>query len=311
MNLLQGARLQSWKNEHLAQAILNLAAGRWLDVEKLEIGSGGTVSLKAASIDNADIATDAAIALSKLSSIATDKLLGRSTSGTGAIEEITCTAAGRALIDDANAAAQRTTLGVDAAGTAASLLATHEADTTSVHGIADTAALYAAGGTDVAVADGGTGASTAAGARANLAVPGIIVAQRVNNTVTGANFQNCQTVSIPGGTLGSTGGVRFELRCRRTTGVGNLTFRVQYGGTTVLAFAATTLATTKISGVLFGDGGASAQRAHGEESRGATAPVTGTSAVDSTSSQNLTIDVDLATDADVVTCDWISVEILK
>lgn len=43
---------------------------------------------------------------------ATDKLLGRSTAGAGDIEEIACTAAGRALLDDADAAAQRTTLGV-------------------------------------------------------------------------------------------------------------------------------------------------------------------------------------------------------
>ena len=43
---------------------------------------------------------------------ATDKLLGRSTAGAGVVEEIDCTAAGRALLDDANAAAQRTTLGV-------------------------------------------------------------------------------------------------------------------------------------------------------------------------------------------------------
>jgi hypothetical protein len=43
---------------------------------------------------------------------ATDRVLGRSTAGAGAVEEITCTAAGRALIDDADAAAQRTTLGL-------------------------------------------------------------------------------------------------------------------------------------------------------------------------------------------------------
>lgn len=42
---------------------------------------------------------------------ATDKLLGRSTAGAGAIEEIACTAAGRALLDDAAASNQRTTLG--------------------------------------------------------------------------------------------------------------------------------------------------------------------------------------------------------
>jgi len=49
---------------------------------------------------------------------ATDKLLGRSTAGAGVIEEITCTAAGRALIDDASASVQRSTLGL---GTAAQL----------------------------------------------------------------------------------------------------------------------------------------------------------------------------------------------
>ena len=43
---------------------------------------------------------------------ATDKLLGRSTAGPGSVEEITCTGAGRALLDDADAAAQRTTLGL-------------------------------------------------------------------------------------------------------------------------------------------------------------------------------------------------------
>ena len=42
---------------------------------------------------------------------ATDKLLGRAAGG-GDVVEIPCTAAGRALIDDADAAAQRTTLNV-------------------------------------------------------------------------------------------------------------------------------------------------------------------------------------------------------
>lgn len=45
---------------------------------------------------------------------ATDKLLGRSTAGAGVVEEIACTAAGRALLDDADAAAQLVTLGAQA-----------------------------------------------------------------------------------------------------------------------------------------------------------------------------------------------------
>jgi len=43
---------------------------------------------------------------------ATDKLLGRSSAGAGAIEEIPCTAAARSILDDATVSAMRTTLGV-------------------------------------------------------------------------------------------------------------------------------------------------------------------------------------------------------
>src|SRR3990167_8266777 len=54
--------------------------------------------------------TDATITYAKIQNIsATDKVLGRSTAGAGATEEIACTAAGRALIDDADATAQRAT----------------------------------------------------------------------------------------------------------------------------------------------------------------------------------------------------------
>jgi len=58
------------------------------------------------------IANDA-VTYAKMQNVsATDKLLGRSTAGAGDVEEITCTAAGRALLDDAAASNQRTTLGL-------------------------------------------------------------------------------------------------------------------------------------------------------------------------------------------------------
>lgn len=59
------------------------------------------------------IVKDTSITYAKIQNVSTtDRLLGRATAGSGVVEEITCTAAGRALIDDANASAQLTTLGV-------------------------------------------------------------------------------------------------------------------------------------------------------------------------------------------------------
>lgn len=60
----------------------------------------------------ATIANDA-VTYAKMQNVsATDRVLGRVTAGAGDVEEITCTAAGRALLDDIDAAAQRTTLGL-------------------------------------------------------------------------------------------------------------------------------------------------------------------------------------------------------
>jgi hypothetical protein len=68
-------------------------------------GDTGTVSTTMLAND--------AVTYAKIQNVsATDRLLGRSTAGAGDVEEITCTAAGRNLLDDADAAAQRTTLGL-------------------------------------------------------------------------------------------------------------------------------------------------------------------------------------------------------
>lgn len=54
-----------------------------------------------------------AVTYAKIQNVsATDKILGRSTAGAGDIEEITCTATGRSILDDASTSAVRTTLGL-------------------------------------------------------------------------------------------------------------------------------------------------------------------------------------------------------
>ncbi len=79
----------------------------------LAVNKGGTGATDAAAArSNLGAAGSGVATASGLTVSATDKLLGRSTAGAGAVEEVVCSTAGRALIDDADAAAQRTTLGL-------------------------------------------------------------------------------------------------------------------------------------------------------------------------------------------------------
>lgn len=61
-----------------------------------------------------------AVSKPKLFAVAADKILGRATAGSGDVEELDCTAAGRALLGAADATAQRTALGLGTAATQAS-----------------------------------------------------------------------------------------------------------------------------------------------------------------------------------------------
>lgn len=87
----------------------NLSIG---DKGDLTVNSASNWTIDSLAVTNAKIA-DSAVTYSKIQNVSTtDRILGRSTAGAGVVQEIICTAAGRALLDDADAAAQRATLGV-------------------------------------------------------------------------------------------------------------------------------------------------------------------------------------------------------
>ena len=75
------------------------------------VSNAGVTAIGTGVIVTADIA-NSQVTYAKIQNVsATDRVLGRSTAGAGVVEEIICTAAGRALIDDATTRAQQGTLG--------------------------------------------------------------------------------------------------------------------------------------------------------------------------------------------------------
>lgn len=83
------------------EAVLDMNSNRIIN---LPYPTASTDPVRKQELDNA--------VLGVLSVSGPDKILGRVSAGSGAVEEIACTSAGRALLDDASASAQRTTLSV-------------------------------------------------------------------------------------------------------------------------------------------------------------------------------------------------------
>jgi len=89
--------------------VANWATGGQVSFERAALTGDVTASAN----NNATTIANDAVTYAKMQNVsATDKVLGRASAGSGDVEEIACTAAGRALLDDADASAQRTTLGL-------------------------------------------------------------------------------------------------------------------------------------------------------------------------------------------------------
>jgi hypothetical protein len=111
--------------------IESLSAGLYTDEQAQDaVGSildNGTVGDVNFTYDDATpkvsgVVKNDAITYAKIQNVsATDKVLGRSTAGSGDVEEITCTSTARSILDDTSVSAVRTTLGLTSVATLAAI----------------------------------------------------------------------------------------------------------------------------------------------------------------------------------------------
>lgn len=207
LTLVAGTNITITTNAGTDTITIAASGGGVSDGDKgdITISSSGTVY----TIDN-DVVTYA-----KMQNVsATDRLLGRSTAGAGDTEEIVCTAAGRALLDDAAATDQRTTLGVGTADspTFAGIVVGAGAQGTPTIKATDTdSGFYFPSGYPAVTVDG-TSSVRFYGAETQFYV-GVTFSSAPNSTASdwGIRRSNAGVGTFTDGTFGGTGGGAVEF----------------------------------------------------------------------------------------------------
>ena len=208
-----------------------LASGA-VTIEKLSLSAGelsGTVitasSIPSGSYETGSISTDAiednAVTFAKIQQVASGVLLGRASAGNGNVESITLTEAGRALLDDADAAAQRTTLGL---GTLAvqNTVASGDYDAGSIvtadiaDGAITTAKFVDSGVTTIKIANANVTADKLASdsvTTVKIIDSGVTTAKIANGAVSYAKIQATSTSDVLLGRSSASGGTVEEIPC--------------------------------------------------------------------------------------------------
>jgi hypothetical protein len=172
---------------------------------KLAALSVTTAKIAAGAVDTTELAADA-VTYAKIQNVsATDKLLGRSTAGAGDVEEITCTAAGRALLDDADATAQRATLGLGTLATQDATVTGTHSGTSSGSNTGDQTITLTGPVTGTGTGSFATSITASAITEATIATNAVTTGKILDDAITAAKMADDSVVIVSAGTPTGTG----------------------------------------------------------------------------------------------------------
>jgi hypothetical protein len=183
------------------------------------LADGAVTTAKASSLGTSALADDA-VTYAKLQNTSTSNvLLGRSTDGAGNVEEVPCTAAGRALLDDADTAAQRATLGLGTLATQnGTFSGTHSGTSSGTNTGDQTITLtgdVTGSGTGSFAATVATGSITAT----KLASDAVITAKVADDAITAAKLADQSAAVVAAATPSGSGAFVGQQWLNTNTGI--------------------------------------------------------------------------------------------
>jgi hypothetical protein len=188
-------------------------------VTTAKLADGAVTTAKANNLGTTALANNAVTYAKIQNTSGSNVLLGRSSAGSGTVEEISCTAAGRALLDDADAAAQRSTLGLGTLATQSGTFSGTHSGTTSGTNTGDQTITLTG---DVTGSGTGTfAASIASGAvvEAKLGTGAVSTGKVADDAITAAKLADQSAAIVAASTPSGSGAFVGQQWINTNTGI--------------------------------------------------------------------------------------------